>query len=76
MLLGVHAVVRLREEHRMRPVGHFIGDFLAAVGGQAVHDDGVRIGFSHQPGVDLVGREDRSRFFVSASWPMLVQVSV
>jgi len=40
--LRVQAVFRLVEHHRLRPVDHLVGDFLAAVGRQAVHEDGRR----------------------------------
>jgi hypothetical protein len=38
----MQAVLRLVEHHRLRPVDHLVGDFLAAMGRQAVHEDGVR----------------------------------
>ena len=43
-LLHVQPVLRLVEHHRLRPVDDLVGDLLAAVGGQAVHEEGVRLG--------------------------------
>src|SRR4051795_3926259 len=43
-LLRVQAVLRLVEDDRMWSVHHLVGDLLAAVRRQAVHDDHVRPG--------------------------------
>src|SRR2546428_13671858 len=42
-LLGVEPVLRLVERDRARAVEHRIGDLLAPVGGQAVHDQHRRL---------------------------------
>src|SRR5689334_10720539 len=54
-LLRVEAVFGLVEHDRLRTVDHLIGDFLAAMGGQAVHEDGITLGQRHQLAVDLIG---------------------
>ena len=44
---GEHALLRVKpvlgfvEHHRLRPVDHLVGDFLAAMGRQAMHEDRV-----------------------------------
>jgi len=43
-LLRVQAVFGLVEHHRLRAVDHFIGDLLAAMGGQAVHEQRIGLG--------------------------------
>ena len=43
-LLRVHAVFRLLEYTRLPAIHHRIGDLIAAMSRQAVHDDGIRIG--------------------------------
>src|SRR5215510_6138172 len=43
-LLGMQPVLRLVEYHRLRAIDHVVRDLLAAVGGQAVHEDRVRLG--------------------------------
>ena len=44
----MHAVVGLWEKHGVRPICHFVGDFVTTMGGQAVHYDHTRVGFCHQ----------------------------
>src|SRR5262245_26433234 len=56
-LLGVQAVFRLVEYYRLRAVDHIVRDLLTAMGGQAVHEDGIRLSARHQPGIDLVALE-------------------
>src|SRR6202171_419797 len=56
-LLCVQPVFGLVEHHRLRAVDHFVGDLLAAMGRQAVHEDGVGLGARHQPRIDLVALE-------------------
>ena len=43
-LLGVEAVFGLLEDHGLRSVQHCVGDFGVAVGGEAVHEDGLLLG--------------------------------
>ncbi len=40
-LLHVHAVGGLLDDDALRAVDHLVGHFLAAVGRQAVHEDGA-----------------------------------
>ena len=47
-LLGMQAVLRLVEHHRLRPVDHLVGDLLAAMRRQAMHEHRVRLGLRHQ----------------------------
>ncbi len=56
-LLGVQPVFRLVEHHRLRPVHHLVGDLLAAMGRQAMHEQRVGLGLRHQAGIDLVALE-------------------
>src|SRR5579862_8458989 len=56
-LLRVQPVLGLVEHHRLRPVDHLVGDLLAAMGRQAVHEDGVGLGARHQPRIDLIALE-------------------
>src|SRR5262249_10735972 len=56
-LLDVQAVLRLVEHDRARPVEHAVGDLLAAMGGQAVHDQCGRLGEAEQPLAELVATE-------------------
>src|SRR5579864_3667421 len=46
-VLDVHAVFGLVVDDRLRAIDDGIGDFDAAVGGQAVHVDGVLFGKRH-----------------------------
>src|SRR5213592_2573664 len=41
-LLHVEAILGLVEDHRLRAVEHGVRDLLAAVGGEAVHDERTR----------------------------------
>jgi hypothetical protein len=45
------------ENHRMRPIQHLVGDLLAAMRRQAVHEDGVGLGLGDQPAIDLIAFE-------------------
>src|ERR1035437_7211857 len=56
--LEVEAVLGFLEDQRFRAVDDFVGDFHAAVGGEAVHDDGVFGGGAQEGGVDLVRPEN------------------
>ena len=56
--LGVEAVFGAVEDDGLRAVDDFGGDFLPAVGGEAMHEDGVGGGLVHQALVDLVGGEE------------------
>src|ERR1700730_10594565 len=51
------AVFSLVEYHRLRPVDNIVGDFVAPMGRQAMHEYGPGLCFFHQAGVDLVGLE-------------------
>ena len=46
-LLGMQTILRLIEQHRMWSVGNLVGDLLASVRGEAVHNDCLRISFGH-----------------------------
>ena len=56
-LLHVQSVLRLVEDDRLRTVDDLGGDLLAAMRGQAVHDDGVGPRQAENVGVDLIGAE-------------------
>ena len=56
-LLGMQAIFRLVEHHRLRSVDHLVGNLLAAMRRQAVHEQCVRLGLRHQAGIDLVALE-------------------
>src|SRR5215468_1089989 len=56
-LLRMQAVLRLVEHHRLRSIDYFGGHFLAAMGRQAMHEDGVRLGLFHQPLIDLIAAQ-------------------
>ena len=57
--LAMHAVFGLIEDDGLRAVEHFVGDFSIAARGQAVHEDRMGSGFTHQRFVHLEGSEDR-----------------
>ncbi len=54
----MQAVFRLVEHDGARRINHLIGDFQAAVSGEAVEEHGARLGVGHQIGVDLVRRKN------------------
>src|SRR5262245_29752950 len=56
-LLRVQTVLGLVEHDRLRTVDDLVGDLVAAMGGQAVHEQCIRLGQRHQPGVDLIALE-------------------
>src|SRR5581483_9174161 len=56
-LLRVQPVLGLVEHHRLRAVHHRVGDLLAAVRRQAMHEDRVRLGARHERRIDLIGLE-------------------
>ena len=60
--MEVEAVFGFLEDEGLGAVEDFVGDFDAAVGGEAVEDDGVRRGGFQQGAVDLVGLEDGEAF--------------
>ena len=53
----MEAVLGLVPDRRLRAVDHAGRDLLAAMGRQAMHEDGVLLGPLHQPLVDPVGRK-------------------
>ncbi len=67
-LLRMQAVLGLIEDHRVRRVQHLLGDLLAPVGRQAVHDLHLRPGVPDQVDVHLVGLE-RGEALVVLSLP-------
>src|SRR6266516_7842378 len=58
-LLRVEPVLGLIPHHRMRSVDHLGGDLLAAVRGQAVHDDHAVAGDLDELLVELVALEHK-----------------
>ena len=74
--LGVHAVGGLLEDDALRPVDHLVGDLLAAVGRQTVHEKRPFLRVLQEFRVHLVGGEGLFSFPFSASKPMLYQTSV
>ena len=56
-LLRVQAVLRLIEHHRDRRLDHFVADLLAAMRGQAVHEERAGLGQRHHRFVHLVALE-------------------
>src|SRR5438105_13526177 len=56
--LCMQAIFGLVEHHRLRTVDHLVGDFLAAMGRQAVHEERITLGQRHQLGVDLIGSQE------------------
>ena len=54
-LLRVQPVLGLVEDHGLRSVHDLVRDLLAAMGGQAMHEDRVLVGHAHQRAVDLIG---------------------
>src|SRR6476469_6051177 len=58
-LLDVEAVGSLLDDEAMGSVDYFVGDFLAAVGGEAMHEICFGCAF-HEAGVDLIGGEIRA----------------
>ena len=57
-LLRVQSVLSFVEHHRLRAVNDLVGDFLAAVRRQAMHEQRVGLGLRHQAGIDLVSLKD------------------
>ncbi len=56
--MGVEAVFGLVEDGLSVGFHDFVGDFFAAIGGEAVHDEGAGFGVGHEGVVDLPGAED------------------
>ena len=54
----MQAILGLIEHGRLRAIHHRVGDLLAAVRRQAVHEERVLVCAVHQRTVDLVGLED------------------
>ena len=75
-LLDVEPVLRLVEDDRLRPVDDVRRHLLAAVGGQAVHEDGARAAAAIISGVTWKPWKRARRFFDSFSCPIEVQTSV
>ena len=69
----MQAVFRLIPDHAVGPVDHFRADFLAAMRGQAMHEQGVVLGPAHQGLVDLivgeVGQAHLAVVFVAHAGP-------
>ena len=61
--LGVQTVLGLVKDEIGVGFHDFLGDFFAAIGGQAVHDEGTGFGVSEEGGVDLPGTQDFDAFF-------------
>ena len=57
-LLGMQPILGFIEDNRLRTVDDLIGHLLAAVCGQAMHEQRIRSGLGHQAGIDLVPLED------------------
>ena len=51
----MQSIAGLLEDHRLRPIHHLVRDLEATVGGQAVHENRVARGLSHQGGVHREG---------------------
>ena len=63
-LLNVHPIGCLLDNCTLRAVDDFVGDFVAAMGRQAMKKGGFRVGFADQFTVDLViGKRLNSFFF-------------
>src|SRR5215813_1348606 len=56
-LLGVQAIFGLIENDRLRAVEHLVGDLLATVRGQAMHDQRTRLREADDRVVELVAAE-------------------
>ena len=56
-LLRVQAIFSLLEDNRVRAIGHIIGNLIAAMRGQAMHDDHVVFGSAYKLRVDLKGAQ-------------------
>ena len=54
----MQAILGFVPDHRLRSVDHAVGDLLAALRRQAVHQQRARLGAPHQLLVDPVGRHD------------------
>src|SRR5665213_2748130 len=63
-LLRVQAVLGLLPHRRARPVDDLGGDFLVAMGGQAMHEDGVGLRLGHQRRIDAIGPEHGAALFL------------
>src|SRR4051812_21148905 len=55
--LGVQTVFRLVKHHRSWAIDHLVGDLLAPMRRQAMHEQRVRLRLRQQPRVDLVTLE-------------------
>ena len=51
-------VFRLVKHDGLRPVDHVGGHLFAAVGGEAVHEYGVGLGFFQKPGIHLIALQE------------------
>src|SRR3546814_12004780 len=60
----MQAVFGFVPDDALRPVYDLAGDFLAAMGRQAVHEDGIRIGGGHHVGIDAPVGESLAALFV------------
>src|SRR5690349_18915919 len=56
--LRVQAIFRLLVHHRVGGIDDLVGDLVAAMGRQAMHEDGVEFGAAEQVGIHLVRQEN------------------
>src|SRR5689334_5459049 len=54
-LLHMQPIFRLVEYDRLRTIDHLVGDLVAAMGWQAMHEERLRFCQRHQSRIDLIG---------------------
>jgi hypothetical protein len=62
-LLDVKAILCLIKNNRLIGLHHTVRYFESALGGEAMHKDGIAAGSAHQLSVHLVRREDPFSLF-------------